>query len=71
VSGFKFHVSRVDLFASEEARKKRSLLPENVVDANVHTCLLSKVKQKTLHPLRDEEFSPRYHPDCVIQIFLA
>ena len=22
-------------------------------------------KQKTLHPLRDEEFSPRYHPDYV------
>src|SRR5258706_1991359 len=70
-----------------EARKKRSLLPEDVINMNVHACLLFKfwnpsacrrrgasstipryTKQKTLHPLRDEEFSPRYHPNYVFKL---
>ena len=53
------------LSADKEARKKRTFFPEDIVNSNVHVCLLSKVKQKTLHPLRDEEFSPRYHPNSV------
>jgi hypothetical protein len=52
--------------ASEEARKKRTFFPEDVIDSNFHTSLLSgyplspwervrvREKQKILHPLRDE-----------------
>jgi hypothetical protein len=52
---------------SMEAWKKRPLFPENVVDPNVHTSLLSiKIKNpsSTLGrrmPLQ----TPRYHPDYV------
>jgi hypothetical protein len=41
VSGIKRHVSRGRFFAREEAWKKRTLLPKNEIDSNVHANLLS------------------------------
>jgi hypothetical protein len=53
-----------------KAKEKRPLFPEDVIDPNVHTSLLffrqpSNLNKKPFIHIRDEEFTPRYHPDSV------
>jgi hypothetical protein len=64
----------------KEVWKKRPFFPKDIIDSNVHTCLLSsfpsplgegwgegKQKKPFIH-IWDEEFSPRYHPNYVFKL---